>query len=122
VAAAIGPAATVRLLLAPPLDVPLERRGEADGTVRLLEGDMAVADGRRGCPAVDVPVPPALDMAARAASALAGFQTHAFPTCFVCGPQRADGDGLRIFPAPQDPAGCSLAPGRRPRTSPTTGS
>ncbi|MEI2700767.1 MAG: hypothetical protein V9E94_21380 [Microthrixaceae bacterium] len=24
---------------------------------------------------------------------------HAFPTCFTCGPDRASGDGLRIFPA-----------------------
>ena len=43
VAAAIGPAATVRLLSPPPLDVPLERRREADGAVRLLAGDVAVA-------------------------------------------------------------------------------
>ena len=27
-----------------------------------------------------------------------GFTIHAFPTCFVCGPVRAPGDGLRIFP------------------------
>src|SRR5262249_46495613 len=25
---------------------------------------------------------------------------HPFPTCFVCGPARADGDGLRIFVGP----------------------
>jgi hypothetical protein len=27
----------------------------------------------------------------------AGFDWHIFPTCFVCGPQRSDGDGMRIF-------------------------
>src|SRR5262249_21151245 len=27
-----------------------------------------------------------------------GFHGHPFPTCFVCGPQRAVGDGLRLFP------------------------
>ncbi|TGK18526.1 hypothetical protein [Leptospira stimsonii] len=28
-----------------------------------------------------------------------GFQRHPFPTCFVCGPQRKQEDGMRIFPA-----------------------
>jgi hypothetical protein len=27
-----------------------------------------------------------------------GFHSHPFPRCFVCGPERAAGDGLRIFP------------------------
>lgn len=32
---------------------------------------------------------------------LAGYAArHPFPTCFTCGPARATGDGLRIFPAP----------------------
>ena len=26
------------------------------------------------------------------------FDNHPFPTCFTCGPDRAEGDGLRIFP------------------------
>lgn len=113
VAAAIGPAATVRLLAPPPLKVPLERRRESDGTVRLLAGEVAVAEGRHGRPAVDVPAPPTVDKATRAAGAFAGFQTHPFPTCFVCGPQRADGDGLHIFPGLAGPGGllaCSWTP------------
>ena len=34
---------------------------------------------------------------------MAGFpcyEGHAFPTCFVCGPQRPEYDGLEIFPGP----------------------
>jgi hypothetical protein len=27
-----------------------------------------------------------------------GLVAHPFPTCFACGPDRAEGDGLRIFP------------------------
>jgi hypothetical protein len=27
-----------------------------------------------------------------------GFVSHPFPTCFVCGPLRQHGDGLRLFP------------------------
>ena len=29
-----------------------------------------------------------------------GLGRHPFPTCFACGPDRAEGDGLRIFPGP----------------------
>lgn len=31
-----------------------------------------------------------------------GFREHTFPRCFVCGPQRNDADGLRIFPGRVD--------------------
>jgi hypothetical protein len=45
--------------------------------------------------------------AARVASAtFRGVEDHVLPTCFVCGPARAEGDGLRIFPDwTKDPAG-----------------
>lgn len=38
------------------------------------------------------------DAAIEAEKASAAFGDHPFPTCFVCGPRRATGDGLRIFP------------------------
>jgi hypothetical protein len=31
-----------------------------------------------------------------------GFHHHFFPNCFTCGPRRAVGEGLRIFPGPVD--------------------
>ncbi|MEM7282365.1 MAG: hypothetical protein AAF438_12140, partial [Pseudomonadota bacterium] len=34
----------------------------------------------------------------RAAEGYVGFHHHNFPECFVCGPERGDDDGLRIFP------------------------
>lgn len=38
---------------------------------------------------------------ARAAeSSYAGHRSHPFPSCFACGTQREEGDGLRIFPGP----------------------
>jgi hypothetical protein len=49
-----------------------------------------------------VPAAPSFAEAERAVPRFAGFVEHAFPTCFVCGPQRAHGDGLRIFAAPAD--------------------
>ena len=39
-----------------------------------------------------------------------GFERHAFPTCFVCGPERQDGDGLRIFAAPVEARDVVAAP------------
>jgi hypothetical protein len=40
---------------------------------------------------------------ARAAEAsYAGWVTHPFTSCFTCGPDRDEGDGLRIFPGPVD--------------------
>ena len=42
---------------------------------------------------------PAPAIIATAASRIyEGFSNHAFPRCFVCGPDRDEGEGLRIFP------------------------
>lgn len=43
-------------------------------------------------------VAPALSAAKRAAQAFRSSDEHELPLCFVCGPDRAKGDGLRIFP------------------------
>lgn len=111
VAAAIGTAASVRLSAPPPLDVPMTRRRGDDGVVRLLHGEVTVAEGRAATPDVDVPDPPALAEATVAARSFAGLRPehHAFPTCFVCGPQRGD-DALRIFPGPAGDDGLLAAP------------
>ncbi len=45
------------------------------------------------------PLPaPSLQQAREAESRYTGFCSHPFPTCFVCGPQRTEEDGLRLFP------------------------
>ncbi|MEM6641248.1 MAG: hypothetical protein AAF610_15270 [Pseudomonadota bacterium] len=41
-----------------------------------------------------------IDRTRAAEASFAGFTRHAFPTCFVCGPERREGDGLRLFAAP----------------------
>jgi len=46
------------------------------------------------------PPPVSLEEAATASAAYSGFKHHPFPACFVCGPGRQRGDGLRIFPGP----------------------
>lgn len=91
-----GPA-TVRLSVPPPLERPLraERAGE---TVRLLDGETLVAEAKPWNATPEAPAPPAFDAAVRASRTYAGFTHHYFPSCFVCGPERAAGEGLRIFP------------------------
>ena len=90
-----GPAA-VRLKASPPLEVEL--RIEADGeTARLLHGPTVIAEARRGEPGIETPAAPSYTEAERASESYRRFKL-VFPGCFVCGPQRPKGDGLRIFP------------------------
>jgi hypothetical protein len=68
------------------------------GDVLLQQGDVTVAEGALSSLAVD-PVPPVDEATARTASAsYPGLVRHPFPECFVCGPARSPGDGLRLFP------------------------
>jgi hypothetical protein len=98
-AEAVGVPVEVTLRRPPPLARPLEVV-QAEGAFRLLDGEALVAEALRA--EVDVEPPPAVapDEAERAAARYPGFERHAFPTCFVCGPDRREGDGLRIFAGP----------------------
>jgi hypothetical protein len=92
--------AQVTLRRPPPLDRPLSvvRRGRR---AELFDGNQLVAEAERTeLEPLDLPHPPNFADTARAAAAYPGFDEHAFPTCFVCGPERAEGDGLRIFAGP----------------------
>lgn len=79
----------------PPLGRPLRFDGQ-----RLWDGRELVAEARGAEVDVVPPPPVALLDAERASERYPGFERHAFPTCFVCGPARAEGDGLRIFVGP----------------------
>lgn len=87
----------VTLRRPPPLDRPL--RVELGGVVRAWDDETLVAEA----------TPVALDIApparvtfedAQASSLPAGDRASPFPNCFVCGRDRAEGDGLRIFAGP----------------------
>ena len=89
---------TVRLLRPPPLDQPLEIREDPENSqILLMNGEEPVASGRPGNCELDVPEPPSYAEALAAARGYEGFREHAYPGCFVCGPERARGDGMRIF-------------------------
>lgn len=89
-----------------PVEVTLRRPAPTErplvltlnGTTTLLNGDDIVAEARRTDLGVDVPEPVGLGEAVRAADDYSGSVAHPFPRCFVCGPERNTGDGLRIFP------------------------
>ena len=95
-----GPAA-VRLRIPPPLDAPMTVHA-TDGGVELLHGDELVATGRPATVDLDVPKPPDFAAAEIASKRYRGFESHYYPGCFVCGPEREHGDGLRIFAGPVD--------------------
>jgi hypothetical protein len=99
VAQALGERAEVTLRRPPPLGRPLDVV-RSESRVEVRDGNARVAEAVPASVELDVPEPPSPVDAERAAAAYPGFERHAFPTCFVCGPDRAAGDGLRIFASP----------------------
>jgi len=109
VAAAIDGAASVRLMAPPPLETELHIE-KSNGAARLLHGSSVIAEAKAA--AVDL-APPRASSYAQAESAAdryLGFTRHPFPRCFVCGPERRAGDGLRIFPGSLETDGLVAAP------------
>jgi hypothetical protein len=92
-----GPCVEVTLRRPPPLGRPLRVGRKDGGRVELLDGGELVADGVPAELDLDVPAPVTPEEAARASERWTGFEEHAFPTCFVCGPRRPEQDGLGIF-------------------------
>lgn len=93
-----GPAA-VRLRVPPPLDAPMVVR-ENDVGMEMFCGDKLVATGRPATVDIDIPEPPDFAAAQAASRRYRGFESHFYPSCFVCGPEREHGDGLRVFAGP----------------------
>lgn len=93
-------AVEVTLRRPPPLDTALTVRSLVDrARLSVYDGDDLIAEASAGTVADDEIVPPISFADATAASAsYLGFASHPFPTCFVCGPLREVGDGLRLFP------------------------
>ena len=91
---------TVRLLRPPPLDAELAVYDSADGSLEVRFGEQSIATARPESITAPALVAPAYFEAVEASRRYAGFVHHPFPACFVCGPDRTRGDGLRIFPGP----------------------
>jgi hypothetical protein len=98
-AAHIDGDAEVTLLAPPPLGQRLDIVAGEDEVQ--LRNEKILAVGRRA--RIDVPEIPIVDFnEAQEAVCRSPYATerHPLPMCFVCGPERADGDGLRIIPRP----------------------
>lgn len=93
--------AEVTLRAPPPLGRPLDVRTGRDGEIELHDDGRLLATALAA--AVDVTdVPRVSCEVAEEAAARTPYdeQTHNLPGCFVCGPARGQGDGLRIFAGP----------------------
>ena len=94
-----APAVEVTLRAPPPLERELTIESR-DGAVAALDGETVVAEAQPAELDFDLPDPlPLADaVQADADSIYRDGEKHWFDTCFVCGPSRAEGDGLRMFP------------------------
>lgn len=101
----------VTLRRPPPLRTPLDVRTGTD-RIGVYHGQTLIAE------AVPVPedepvtrvVPPVgWREAIQLSQSYPGLRRHPFPTCFVCGPERPPGDGMRLF-AGRLPDGRTAAP------------
>jgi hypothetical protein len=99
-AKALGGIVAVSLHLPPPLDMPLMISREDGQAFLKLEDGTLVAQAESASVEIDVPSCPSCEAVVAAQPNYAGFNFHALPTCFVCGPDRAAGDGLRVFASP----------------------
>ena len=99
-AAYIDGGAEITLLAPPPLDQRLDIMAGEHGVELRREGTiLATGRGAR----VEVPEIPIVDLS-EAQDAVCRSRhdhgQHPLPMCFVCGPARVNGDGLRISPVP----------------------
>lgn len=109
IAAHVPGCAAVRLKAPPPLETGLRIEHSPAGA-RLLHDANVIAEARPAELDLTPPPAPSFAEARQAAKSFAGFTRHAFPGCFVCGPQRPHGDGLRIFPGSMNSGPVVAAP------------
>lgn len=95
----ISGAVRVRLQQAVPMEESLAVHLD-DGVVALRHGDELLARAWQTNLDLDVPAAPSFDDALEATSRYVARDEHPFPRCFVCGTEREEGDGLRLFAGP----------------------
>ena len=93
---------TVKLRQPPPLDAPMTVEQDDAGILRVSHDQTLIAEA---APAPDplaphLPSPVSLDEVRTVVSRARYFEDPYYPDCFVCGTNRQEGDGLRIFPGP----------------------
>jgi hypothetical protein len=109
VANALGGTVEVTLRRPPPLERQLRLEVQS-GHAQLKDGEHVVIDARRAPLDLSAPAPLSFERASELSAHYIGHSKHHFPGCFVCGPARAAGDGLRIFPGNEQPLQPMAAP------------
>lgn len=124
VAGALEGSAEVTLRAPPPLDTPLRlaSAGPDRAELTLIGDGELVAEAVAADLQLDVPEAPEPEQVALAAERSPMLGDRPFPHCFVCGNERAAGDGLRIFAGPvPDRPGVVAAPWTPADSLPTHG-
>jgi hypothetical protein len=102
-----GQAVEVTLRQPPPLDVGMrvshlsgdDPTNMSGAPVTVLSmGGARIAEARASDLSPEPVESVSMGSATEAMGRFPGLVSHPFPTCFSCGPDRAEGDGLRIFP------------------------
>lgn len=98
----IGQSVTVRLLRAPPLDTEFELHDVEPGLWSIDHAGLRYLEARATAPLeLAIPASPGYRQALESMrNGPNDPREHPCPGCFVCGPERAQGDGLRIFAGP----------------------
>lgn len=91
-------AVQVELRAPTPLDTPVKVEANADGSRSLVHAGSELARARPAQLELEPRGAPDPRATADAAGNCRAMRTHPFPACFVCGPARVAGDGLRVFP------------------------
>jgi acyl-coenzyme A thioesterase PaaI-like protein len=112
-ASADGTVPQVRLRVPPPLKVDLDLEVTTEGAqLTGPDGPIAAAIPVGSSTLGDATVDPVGHDEARAAEAsYRGLAGHPFPTCFVCGPENAEGLQLRPGPIGDGRTACTWTPG-----------
>jgi hypothetical protein len=70
-----------------------------DADLRLVSHDAPIGESAPAVqPLPDAPVIPSPEAARAAGARFMGLTQRTHPICFTCGPERSEGDGLRVFP------------------------
>ena len=101
-AAFVNGAAEVTLRKPPPLETAMRVVSEPDDSIALYDRDELIATARVDAAPVAEVTRPTFQEAVAASRRTFDPSVHKLPSCFVCGPHRAPGDGLRIFCGPVD--------------------
>lgn len=90
-------AAEVTLRAPAPLGRALRIERDEDYAA-LYDGDRLIAEGGPASLGIDAPAPVTFDEALAVRKEHPYFPNHPYPTCFGCGSQRGEGDGLCVYP------------------------